>query len=78
MSIFFAVMLAGLVSILILDGAKCPSTGMEFLNGLPGLSGPLRFKRSKASNSASENCLRCLGRKGTGVETREDKNYQRR
>lgn len=41
-----------------------------------GLSVPLRFKRSRASNSASENSLTCFGRKGTGVDTREVKNYQ--
>ncbi len=49
---------------------------VDVLNGLLGLSGllPSRFKRSRASCSAAENWRRCLGLKGTGVETREVRN----
>ena len=60
----------------ILDGVvDAASAVVEDLKGLLGLSGPwLRFKRSRASISASENSRRCFGRNGTGVETREVRN----
>lgn len=35
---------------------------------------PLRLRRSRASISTSEKARRCLGLKGTGVETREVRN----
>lgn len=68
-------MLSACVSIFNLDGMETPSAVIDDFNGLFGLSGPFKFNRSSASSSASENCRKCLGRNGTGVETREVKNY---
>lgn len=36
---------------------------------------PSRFNRSRASISAPENCRRCLGLNGTGVDTLDVRNY---
>ena len=65
---------ASVVDIFNFEGVGGCSTVVEYLNGLIGLSAEFRFKRSRASNSASENCLMCFGRNGTGVDTREVKN----
>ena len=44
-------------------------------NGLPLAWGELlRLRRSRASTSASENCRRCFGLNGLGVETRDVRN----
>ena len=69
MSTFAAGAPCAVDSIFILDGV------WTVLSGLIGLSEPLRFSRSRASSSASENCLRCFGLKGLGVETRDDRNW---
>lgn len=68
MSIFCATTLPALDSWLKVEGV------CAFLNGLIGLSFPVKFNLSKASISASENWRRCLGRNGVGVETRDVKN----
>src|SRR5271154_2233535 len=44
-------------------------------NGLPlAWEELLRLRRSRASTSASENCRRCFGLNGLGVETRDVRN----
>ena len=46
-------------------------------NGVPLACGePLIFRRSRASTSASENCRRCFGLNGFGVETRDVRNWK--
>lgn len=71
-------MLAACCFIFKFDGVgPAASAVIDDLNGLLEFSEPLRFKRSRASSSDSENSLKCFGRNGTGVETREVKNCTR-
>src|ERR1700722_164112 len=58
------------------ESPKSPAVStFEDDNGLPLAWGEvLRLRRSRASISASENCRRCFGLNGLGVETRDVRN----